>query len=81
MDRETVETRIARLAQALSAATAPLARLSEYANDLEQLISDHQLTEAECVAALIRIEAPSVKEAVTRTLDEVQEAAVRVARV
>lgn len=79
MNSENVETRIQHLADALTAVTAPLMRLSEYAGNLEKLISDHHVTEAECVAALIRIEAGSVKARLSTTLDAVQEAATKVA--
>jgi hypothetical protein len=79
MDSENVETRIQHLADALAAVTAPLIRLSEYAGNLEKLISDHQVVEAECVAALIRVEAGSLKARLVTTLDAVQEAATKVA--
>lgn len=79
MECENVETRIQHLADALTAATAPLVRLFEYADSLEALITDHRVIEAECVAALIRVEARHAESNLATSLEAIQEAATRVA--
>lgn len=79
MNSENVETRIQHLADALTAVTAPLVRLFEYADSLERLMSTHHTVEAECVAALIRVEARVAKTHLADSLEAVREAATRVA--
>lgn len=73
------ENRLRRLADALSAVKAPLAPLFEYAGDLEQHLNDGDEIEVSCIAALLRARAGEVKRDITRCLEELEEAASRVA--
>jgi hypothetical protein len=75
MNDETAETRVKRLADALRAATTPLLRLREHADDLERLVSARELIQASCVAALIRAEALKAEAVLGRSLHTVEEAA------
>jgi hypothetical protein len=72
---ETAETRVKRLADALRAATMPLLRLREHADDLEKLVSAQELIQASCVAALIRAEALKAEVVLGHSLQAVEEAA------
>lgn len=73
------ESRVRRLADALSAVRTPLAPLFEYAGDLEHHLNDADEIEISCIAALLHARAGEAKREITRTLEELEEAASRVA--
>ncbi|HET9097867.1 MAG TPA: hypothetical protein VFN37_14490 [Candidatus Baltobacteraceae bacterium] len=73
------ENRVRRLAEALSAVQTPLAPLFEYAGDLEQHFTDADEIEISCIAALLRARAGAAKREIARYLEELEEAASRVA--
>lgn len=75
MNVETAETRVKHLADALRAATTPLLRLREHADDLEKLVSARELIQASCVAALIRAEALKAEADLVPSLHAVEKAA------
>jgi len=75
MTVETAEAQVKQLAEALRAATTPFLRLREHADDLEKLVSNHELIQASCVAALIRAEAIRFEAELGPKLHAVEEAA------
>ncbi len=73
------ETRVRRLADALSDVTKPLVPLLEYQEDLQKHLTDEDEIELLCIAALLRARAEAAKAEIARSLEAVQEAATRVA--
>jgi len=74
------ETRVRRLADALSAVSMPLAPLYEYAEDLQQHLNDDDEVGLLCIAALLRARAGAAKAEIARSLEALEEAASSVAR-
>ncbi len=72
------DTRMQRLSDALTAVSMPLARLFEYAQNLEQLVDARQGIQATCVAAAIRAEARRAQDEIVASLAAVQQAATEV---
>lgn len=73
------ENRARRLADALVAVRTPLTPLFEYAGDLEQHLNDGDEIEVSCIAALLRARAGAAKREIARYLEDLEEAASRVA--
>lgn len=73
------ESRVRRLADALTAVRIPLAPLFEYADDLERHLQDADDIEVSCIAALLRARAGAAKREIARYLDALEEAASSVA--
>jgi hypothetical protein len=81
MNDTIADTRIQRLAHALTDVSLPLVRLFEYADNLEKLVEAHEHMQATCVAAAIRAEARRAQGAIAASLAQVQEAAAEVVSV
>lgn len=73
------ESRVRRLADALTAVRVPLAPLFEYADELETHLQDADDIEVSCLAALLRARVGSARREVVRYLDALEEAATSVA--
>lgn len=73
------ETRVRRLADALSAVSAPLVPLFEYAEDLQKHLNEDDELGLLCIAALLRARAGAAKIEIARSLEALEEAASRVA--
>jgi hypothetical protein len=72
------ESRVRRLADALTAVRIPLAPLFEYADDLETHLHDTDDVEVSCIAALMRARIGAARREVVRYLDALEEAATSV---
>jgi hypothetical protein len=73
------ESRVRRLADALNAVQTPLVPLFEYADDLRKHLNDADEIQVSCIAALLRARAGAAKREIARYLEELEEAASRVA--
>lgn len=73
------ESRVRRLADALNAVQTPLVPLFEYADDLRKHLNDVDEIEVSCIAALLRARAGAAKREIARYLEDLEEAATRVA--
>jgi hypothetical protein len=73
------ESRVRRLADALTAVSRPLVPLFEYAADLQRHLTDEDEIELLCIAALLRARARAAKLEITQSLEALEEAATNVA--
>jgi hypothetical protein len=73
------ETRVRRLADALSAVSKPLVPLFEYQEDLQKHLSDRDEIELLCLAALLRARARAAQREIAESLAALEEAASCVA--
>lgn len=69
------ETRVRRLADALSAVSKPLVPLFEYEEDLQKHLCDKDEIELLCLAALLRARAQAAKLQIAESLAVLEEAA------
>lgn len=75
----TAQTRVRRLAEALSAVSQPLVPLYEYAEDLQKHLSDDDEVQVLCIAALLRARAHAAKQEIAQSLQVLEDAASNVA--
>lgn len=73
------ESRVRRLADALTAVRTPLVPLFEYAEDLEHHLTDADEIQVSCIAALLRARAGVAKQELLISLEALEEAASSVA--
>lgn len=73
------EIRVRRLAEALSAVSKPLLPLLEYAEDLEQHLTDRDEVGLLCIAALLRARTETAKREIAASLEALEDAATSVA--